>query len=88
VSEKDAAGGEEKDLVGPGKEGKEKIAAIGVSKKRKAGKIIGGDDDRGGTKEEVESKEKKASKPDCKTSEKRKTAKKGKKIKLSFGDDE
>jgi hypothetical protein len=66
------------------KEGKEKLAAIGSSKKRKAGKVVGGDD------EEVsaESEKKPISKPEGKKVAKGKSARKGKKIKLSFGDDE
>jgi len=66
------------------KESKEKLAAIGSSKKRKAGKVVGGED------EEVamESEKKPVSKPDGKKVEKGKSARKGKKIKLSFGDDE
>lgn len=64
---------------------KEKLAAIGSSKKRKAGKVVGGEDD-----EEVtpETEKKSAPKADGKKAEKGKSAKKGKKIKLSFGDDE
>jgi hypothetical protein len=63
----------------------EKIAAIGSSKKRKAGKVVGADE------EEVapESGKKSMSQPEIsKKVEKGKSAKKGKKIKLSFGDDE
>jgi hypothetical protein len=73
---------------------KEKVAAIGVSKKRKAGKVVGGEeyDEKdnivGGDKEV--SKPENSEKSEGKKSEKRKIggAKKGKKIKLSFGDDE
>jgi len=59
---------------------KDKMAAIGVNKKRKVGKVIGGDED---AKEAVllktaAGKGEKQSKP----------TKKAKKIKLSFGDDE
>jgi hypothetical protein len=65
---------------------KEKIAAIGVSKKRKAGKVVGGDEEEetGDAVGEL----KKVGKTEGKKAEKGKSAKKGKKIKLSFGDDE
>ncbi|KAL2075723.1 hypothetical protein VTL71DRAFT_666 [Oculimacula yallundae] len=71
-----------------GKEGKEKekVAAIGASRKRKAGKVVGGEDE-----EENEDRGKKvtaAKQTSVKKAEKSKPAKKGKKIKLSFGDDE
>ena len=68
---------------------KEKIAAIGVSKKRKAGKVVGGDDEdeKGDTVAELK-KVGKTEKSEGKKVEKGKSAKKGKKIKLSFGDDE
>ena len=68
--------GERKDVEG--KEGVEKIAAIGGSRKRKGGKVIGGEDEEGS----VVLKDKKDSKAEGKA------PKKGKKIKLSFGDDE
>lgn len=58
----------------------EKIIGIGVGKKRKVGKIVGGED------ELIEVK--KAPKQDNKKVEKGKSTKKGKKVKLSFGDDE
>ncbi|KAH6680442.1 hypothetical protein B0J14DRAFT_470359 [Halenospora varia] len=61
---------EEKD-VKENKE-KEKLAAIGASKKRKVGKIVGGDDDEDQDRD----------------TERAANAVKGKKIKLSFGDDE
>lgn len=66
---------------------RERVANIGVSKKRKAGKVVGGGDD---SKEDdaVEKKERVSSKPASKKFEKGKPGKKGKKIKLSFGDDE
>jgi Domain of unknown function (DUF4604) len=67
-----------------GKENKEKLAAIGSSKKRKAGKVIGGDEEETTTEPE----KKPISKPSSTKVEKGKPAKKGKKIKLSFGDDE
>jgi len=76
---------EEKLEIGKGKAATEKVAAIGVSKKRKAGKVIGGDDgDARGS--EIASKD--APKVEGKKVEKGKSAKKAKKIKLSFGDDE
>jgi hypothetical protein len=65
---------------------KEKIAAIGVSKKRKVGKVIGAEDED--EKGDIVGELKKAEKPEGKKVEKGKSAKKGKKIKLSFGDDE
>jgi len=61
----------------------EKVAGIGVGKKRKVGKIVGGEED-----DETVTEEKKAPKQEGKKVEKSKSAKKGKKIKLSFGDDE
>jgi Domain of unknown function (DUF4604) len=66
------------------KENKEKLAAIGSSKKRKAGKVVGGEDEEVAKEPEKEP----TSKPEGKKVEKGKSAKKGKKIKLSFGDDE
>ena len=63
------------------KESKEKLAEIGSSKKRKAGKVVGAYDET----EEPETK-KPAPKTEGKKAEKGKAAKKGKKIKLSFGD--
>lgn len=88
---------EETDVVGEGEGvegkvgeegGKEKVkeAAIGVSKKRKAGKVVGGEEEE----EEVkgESAKKSVPKGEGKKVEKGKSTKKGKKIKLSFGDDE
>ena len=83
---------------GDGKEGlatekkeaeKEKIAAIGASKKRKAGKVVGGDeeDDKGNAVGGL-NKVGKTEKNEGKKIEKGKSVKKGKKIKLSFGDDE
>lgn len=69
------------------KEGKrkkdEKIASIGGGKKRKVGKVVGGEDE-----DELAVTAKKASKQEEKKIEKGKTAKKAKKIKLSFGDEE
>jgi hypothetical protein len=77
----------EKSFGGEKKEAeKEKIAAIGVSKKRKAGKVVGAEDeDENGN---VIGDIKHVAKPEAKRVEKGKSAKKGKKIKLSFGDDE
>lgn len=62
---------------------KEKVAGIGVGKKRKVGKIVGGEED-GETAVEVKS----APKQEPKEGNKSKPTKKAKKIKLSFGDDE
>jgi hypothetical protein len=88
--EKDGVdGGEEKELSGEKKEGeKEKIAAIGVSKKRKAGKVVGAEDEDENEKKDVVGDIKHVGKVEGKRVEKGKSAKKGKKIKLSFGDDE
>ena len=67
----------------------EKIAAIGVSKKRKSGKVVGGDDeDEKGDAVAGLKKLGKTEKSEGKKVEKGKSAKKGKKVKLSFGDDE
>lgn len=82
---RDGDDSERKDGAVGRKEVKEKIAAIGGGKKRKAGKVVGGEEQN---VERVGSVEKEMSKPDEKKTEKRKTPKKGKKIKLSFGDDE
>ena len=95
VSEVDGEGKQEsresKDSKEKDKE-REKLAAIGAGRKRKAGKVVGGDDE---SDKEVTAKklptDKKASatKLQEKGAEKgSKVAKKGKKIKLSFGDDE
>lgn len=74
-------------------EGKAKVAAIGATKKRKAGKVVGAEDDDGET---VEVKPKKPSSAageskaaegaEGKKGDKSKPAKKPKKIKLSFDD--
>lgn len=82
-------GSGDKDGAEPGegtevKESKEKLSAIGLSKKRKAGKVVGGDDEE----ETADLEKTPVSKPEAKKVEKGKSAKKGKKIKLSFGDDE
>jgi len=89
TDQKDAANGSEdavsraKELNnGRGKKNK-KVVGIGVGKKRKVGKIVGEEED-----DEPAVEEKKASKQESKKLEKGKSAKKGKKIKLSFGDDE
>ncbi|KAH7342842.1 hypothetical protein BKA65DRAFT_504936 [Rhexocercosporidium sp. MPI-PUGE-AT-0058] len=83
-----AEGGVESAVKGEeGKDGKEKVAAIGASKKRKAGKVVGGEeeDEIPAAKAAVD---KMASNQPGKKVEKGKSTKKGKKIKLSFGDDE
>jgi len=67
------------------KESKEKLAAIGSSKKRKVGKVVGEEEEDKVT-EDIEKKT--ALKSERKKVEKGKSAKKGKKIKLSFGDNE
>ena len=71
------------------KEGKEKLAAIGGGKKRKAGKLVAGDE------EEPEPASVKSgatsgsgNKVGGKVEKGKVSAKKGKKVKLSFGDDE
>jgi hypothetical protein len=86
-------GGANKDgLEGGGnlerKESKEKVATIGGSKKRKAGKVIGVEDD--GEQKSVAGPAlgKKAQRGDGKKGEKVEIMKKRKKIKLSFGDDD
>lgn len=64
---------------------KENMAVIGGPiKKRKMGKVVGGEDDG----EDDVVKEKKGKEDQTTKPEKSKSAKKGKKIKLSFGDDE
>jgi hypothetical protein len=74
----------------------EKTATIGISKKRKVGKVIGGSEDEGEAYEKarkhiVQTSEKTAKSEQAKTEvglKKPAAKKKGKKIKLSFGDDE
>ena len=79
----EGAGG--KGEEGTGKEGvkevKEKVAVIGTSKKRKAGKVVGGEEEDKDSPVGVEKKSE-GKKTD------KKAPKKGKKVKLSFGDDE
>ena len=74
------------------KEAKEKVARIGGgTKKRKAGKIVGGEGQDGGiAKVDTVSRDQNdaATEKDVKKNAKKMTAKKGKKIKLSFGDDD
>ncbi|KUJ21811.1 uncharacterized protein LY89DRAFT_681205 [Mollisia scopiformis] len=85
ADEKDAAhtlSKEDPESLKAGKK-EEKVAAIGVGKKRKVGKIVGGEED-----DEPIAEEKKAPKREGKKVEKGKSAKKAKKVKLSFGDDE
>ncbi|KAK0125298.1 hypothetical protein ONS95_000673 [Cadophora gregata] len=83
-----AEGAEESAAKGDaGKESKEKVAAIGASKKRKAGKVVGGEDEDEIPITKTLADKKAPSQPEKKV-EKGKSAKKGKKIKLSFGDDE
>lgn len=68
---------------------KEKIATIGVSKKRKTGKVVGGDDDHRDAEPDISAK---SSAPtpkqagDATAPDKKKV--RAKKIKLSFNDDE
>lgn len=78
-------------------EGKEKIAAIGGARKRKVGKVVGaeeGDDEEGGhskskiTKSISGDKDGAAKTDGTDTKAKVGGKKKGKKIKLSFGDDD
>lgn len=85
----DGKGGEEEKRIG-----KQNMAVIGgtIKKKRKMGKVIGGGEE---DEEENEgkygrdlSKEKKKSDDQSKKPDTAKPKKKGKKIKLSFGDDE
>ncbi|KAE9373485.1 hypothetical protein N431DRAFT_338719 [Stipitochalara longipes BDJ] len=66
------------------KENKEKLAAIGSSKKRKTGKVVGGDDEEVAT----ESGKKPISPSKIGKKVQKGRSAKGKKIKLSFGDDE
>ncbi|RFU26496.1 hypothetical protein B7463_g9831, partial [Scytalidium lignicola] len=101
--EKDGGGGQELSREEGNERVKEKIAEIGVAKKRKAGKVIGGDDEDESDEAKVISKktdgkkierasasaDRSATKSEGKKLEKGgKASKKGKKIKLSFGDDE
>jgi hypothetical protein len=87
--EKENSPGEGKEEEKPDTKGerttKENIAVIGGVRKRKMGKVIGGEESAG---EESRDAARSTSKPEGKKQEKGKTAKKGKKIKLSFGDDE
>lgn len=72
--------------------GKEKavvVAAIGAGKKRKVGRIVGGDEDEEeNIKHSTEPKVSKAGEGKKVDAAKSKGKKKGKKIKLSFGDDD
>jgi hypothetical protein len=79
--------GDEKEVDKGERTRKENMAVIGGPiKKRKMGKVVGGEEDEG---EDEVVKEKKSEKDDkTRKPEKSKSAKKGKKIKLSFGDDE
>jgi hypothetical protein len=81
---KDALGVEGKDEV-KSKESKEKVAAIGASKKRKVGKVIGVEE--GGDLKE-ESKTEMLDSGSKAESKSKPLKKSKKKIKLSFGDDE
>ena len=85
---KDGADGEGGKRGGDGE--REKIAAIGSGKKRKAGKVIGAEDGDVDEKEKEDAvgELKKVEKGQVKKSESKSAKKKGKKIKLSFGDDE
>lgn len=66
-----------------GGEVNKKVASIGMSRKRKAGKVVGGEEEEGAEKPEIET----GGSAGKKTA-KAKAPKKGKKVKLSFGDDE
>jgi hypothetical protein len=85
--------GDGENKVGEIKEGKKKVAAIGVGKKRKVGKVVGGDEEEDDDTapnpktSKVVKLEGEGKKTDAAKS-KGKTAKKGKKIKLSFGDED
>lgn len=95
-----ADGEGKEDRVAEGKEKEERIAGIGGSRKRKAGKVVGAEEDEGPAYEKAREHVKKASKVPEKSEGKKgdskmevgpkKPVKKkgGKKIKLSFGDDE
>ncbi|KAG0648926.1 hypothetical protein D0Z07_4792 [Hyphodiscus hymeniophilus] len=69
---------------------KESIAAIGGSKKRKAGKVIGANDEDGDekVKEVIAGDINRVKKDEAKKGEGKIVKKKGKKVKLSFGDEE
>jgi hypothetical protein len=88
--EGDAEGTESK--VVTKSDGKEKVAAIGVTKKRKVGKVVGAEDDDVETIEMKPKKsssaagESKAAKAEGKKGEKSKPGKKAKMMKLSFDD--
>jgi hypothetical protein len=83
--EEDEAGLREAAKVEGENKDKERLAAIGGSKKRKVGKVIGTEDE-GEEKPARLSGEKKAVKLDGKKIEKGKPTKKAKKVKLSFDD--
>lgn len=81
--------------VGEAEKGKEEnVAAIGAGKKRKVGKIVGGDDEneqeKGSAKATTKNTETTKTKQDDKNKDSSKGGKKkkAKKIKLSFGDEE
>jgi len=71
---------------------KEKVASIGAARKRKVGKIVGGTDedeeDSVGSKQQSTAALERKTDGETKKSDASKPKKKGKKIKLSFNDDE
>lgn len=71
------------------KESKEKVAAIGASRKRKLGKVVGGDEaDLDITKVPKASRAEGGKSNGDSAKGEGKAAKKGKKVKLSFGDED
>ena len=87
--EKGGADGEGAGDVEAKLEEKERIAAIGGARKRKAGRVIdGGDREEGDVLRDMRSLAKGGKGLEGKRIEVKSTKKKGKKIKLSFGDDE
>ena len=91
--ESGGGGGEEKkkNVEGKNENETEKVAGIGAGKKRKVGRVVGGDEAADGDDNEGE---KKNTKPSTKAADtptaaaKQPKKKKAKKIKLSFGDDD
>lgn len=85
----DGAGATEEKDTDKGKE--EKVAAIGAGRKRKVGKVVGGDDEENkeeGAKAAKKRTETSKTKEDDKSKDLPKGKKKAKKIKLSFGDED
>jgi len=84
----EVAEGEERETAA-GTVDKEKVAAIGVGRKRKAGKVVGGGEHEDGKEKAASTLSvEKVEKSSVEGTKKSERPKKGKKIKLSFNDEE